>query len=165
MWRLTAAKNDDGWSLIGCTFDQQFSVLFSQATPDAAEADSDGEKLADKIVAAMVHGRSKALEMLKASFLEQPGAGPEGVQRMAEEAMASMMLAGGSFTMENVETKSAGKVLADRSYLVRCKRGAFCIRFLLYRPNGDWKVLGFHFHPASSFADLLGEASLETPSP
>jgi hypothetical protein len=159
VWRLTAVRNEGRWSLAGCTFDQQLSLLFLQTAPEAADAESGGEKLADKIVDALVRGRSEALDLLKAGSLSN--ASSNGMRREAEQAIASIVLAGGSLTNENVDTKSAGGVLTDRSYLVRCKRGAMCIQILLYRPNSDWKVLGLHFHPASSLEDLLGGAPLE----
>jgi hypothetical protein len=165
VWRLTAEEAKGRWYLGSYQCDLNLLGILSQAPASAPDNDSPYARLGDKIADSLAHCRSEAVETLKANCVQHDSASFESYRSGAEQAMASIIVDGGVVKCGAVETRSVGGVLALRSYLVRCNRGAFGLAFVFYRPGDDWKVFALRFAPISNADDAFAGAPLELSPP
>jgi hypothetical protein len=162
VWRITAAEERGVWRLAGAHFDANYQAILAQAVAGAPSDDADNVQRVDKIADAVTHGRGNAIDMLKANLLvADSDNNPDQLRRSVEQVMTLIVLGGGVVKCEFVGSKTVAGVLAERSYLVRCERSLLKFDFLSYRPNKDWKLLGFNYHLVGSEDEVFGSAPLE----
>jgi hypothetical protein len=165
VWRLTAKETKGQWSLLTYQFDSNLARVLSEGSSNVPHSDAPYVGLGDKIVDSVVHGRSDAVETIKANAVQQDAASLESYRRGVEQVMAAVLINGSVVKCEAVETASVGGVLALRSYVVQYARGTMKINFMFYRPGDTWKVLGWRFFSVGNADDLFAGAPLESSPP
>jgi hypothetical protein len=163
VWRITTAEDGGRWRLLGATYDSNFPAILAQGS-DAVKEDREYGKLADDLADALARGKSRAISLLKANTLSRDASDPGHLRQAAqsaEEVITLVALGGGVGRIEQIENKGVANVLAQQSYLVRCLRSSFKLDFLFYRPNEEWKLLGFKYHVISNPEQLFADAPLE----